>query len=128
MINTMIVGIIKNARLKGSVVKVIYDGIDYDRQAFIGRAAFQAPDIDGVVYFTSDSEVRIGIKNSIMTITTLSARGSNSFPKSETVPVLRAICPSVFRSIAARKNLVLAADIFGKYKTVTQDASIIVLL
>ncbi len=50
----------RNARLKGSVVKVIYDGIDYDRQAFIGRAAFQAPDIDGVVYFTSDSEVRIG--------------------------------------------------------------------
>ncbi len=50
----------RNARLKGSVVKVIYDGIDYDRQAFIGRAAFQAPDIDGVVYFTSDSGVRIG--------------------------------------------------------------------
>ncbi len=50
----------RNARLKGSVVKVIYDGIDYDRQAFIGRAAFQTPDIDGVVYFTSDSEVRIG--------------------------------------------------------------------
>ncbi len=50
----------RNARLKGSVVKVIYDGIDYDRQTFIGRAAFQAPDIDGVVYFTSNSEVRIG--------------------------------------------------------------------
>lgn len=42
----------RNARLKGSVVKVIYDGIDYDRQAFIGRAAFQAPDIDGVVYLS----------------------------------------------------------------------------
>ena len=38
---------------KGKTVEVICDGIDYDRQCFVGRAYFQAPDIDGKVYFTA---------------------------------------------------------------------------
>ena len=38
---------------KGKTVEVICDGIDYDHQCFVGRAYFQAPDIDGKVYFTA---------------------------------------------------------------------------
>lgn len=37
----------------GKTVKVICDGIDYDKNCFIGRAYFQAPDIDGKVYFNA---------------------------------------------------------------------------
>ena len=50
----------RNEGLIGSTVRVIYDGIDYDRQMFFGRMSTQAPDIDGVVYFTSDKQVEIG--------------------------------------------------------------------
>ena len=50
----------RNLAKIGKTEKVIYDGIDYDRQAFVGRTATQTPDIDGVVYFTSDGEVNIG--------------------------------------------------------------------
>ena len=39
-----------------------------------------------------------------------------------------ALLISVFRSIAARKNLVLAADIFGKIKTVLLDVSVTSLM
>lgn len=49
-----------NQSLVGKVFKTLYDGIDYDRQMFQGRACFQTPDIDGVVYFTSETEVDIG--------------------------------------------------------------------
>lgn len=49
-----------NASLVGKTVNVIYDDIDYDRQAFVGRTQSQAPDIDNVVYFTSADEVKIG--------------------------------------------------------------------
>lgn len=38
---------------KGKTIKVVCDGIDYDKQRFVGRAYFQAPDIDGKVYFTA---------------------------------------------------------------------------
>ena len=44
----------------GSVQKVIYEGIDYDKQCFVGRTQYQAPDIDTKVYFTSDDIVEIG--------------------------------------------------------------------
>ncbi len=37
----------------GKKIKVLCDGIDYDRGCFVGRAYFQAPDIDGKVYFHS---------------------------------------------------------------------------
>lgn len=44
----------------GSVLKVLADGIDYDRQCFVGHTQRQTPDVDNVVYFTSDGEVRSG--------------------------------------------------------------------
>ena len=50
----------RNKRLVGTKVKVIYDDIDYDKQKFVGRSQTQAPDIDNVVLFESDEEVRIG--------------------------------------------------------------------
>ena len=33
-------------------ISVLCDGVDYDKQSFFGHAYFQAPDIDGKVYFT----------------------------------------------------------------------------
>lgn len=50
----------RNKTLIGKKIKVIYDEIDYDKQLFVGRAEFQTPDIDNVVYFTSDEQVGIG--------------------------------------------------------------------
>ena len=44
----------------GKTVETLADGIDYDGQRFYGRAYFMAPDIDGKVYFTSDSEIAQG--------------------------------------------------------------------
>ncbi len=44
----------------GERVKVIYDGVDYDKQMFVGRMSTQAPDIDGRVLFASDAPVEIG--------------------------------------------------------------------
>ena len=44
----------------GKEIEVICDGIDYDKQCFIGRAYFNAPDVDGKVYFTSDDIVNQG--------------------------------------------------------------------
>ena len=41
------------SQFKNKVLKVVCDGIDYDRQCFVGRAYFQAPDIDGKIYFTA---------------------------------------------------------------------------
>jgi len=46
-------------QFKGHVIEVLCDGIDYDRQCFAGRAYFQAPDIDGKVYFTADPDTLI---------------------------------------------------------------------
>ena len=37
----------------GKELEVICDGIDYDKNCFIGRAYFNAPDIDGKVYFNA---------------------------------------------------------------------------
>ena len=44
----------------GKTLEVLADGIDYDKQAFYGRAYFSAPEIDGVVYFDSDGEINQG--------------------------------------------------------------------
>ena len=44
------------AEFKGKTVEVVCDGIDYQKQCFVGRAYFQAPDIDGKVYFTADGD------------------------------------------------------------------------
>lgn len=42
----------------GQAVRVLCDGIDYDRGCFVGRAYFQAPDIDGKVYFNASEAVQ----------------------------------------------------------------------
>lgn len=39
----------------GKTVKVLCDGIDYERGCFVGRAYFSAPEIDGKVYFNAAS-------------------------------------------------------------------------
>lgn len=50
----------RNKNMIGKVVQVRYDDIDYDKQMFVGRAQFQAPVIDNVVYFSSDRQINIG--------------------------------------------------------------------
>ncbi|MDE6868694.1 MAG: 30S ribosomal protein S12 methylthiotransferase RimO [Clostridia bacterium] len=42
----------------GTTLRVICDGIDYDKNCFVGRAYFSAPDIDGKVYFNAVSAVQ----------------------------------------------------------------------
>lgn len=44
----------------GTTIKVLCDGIDYDKNCFVGRAYFQAPDIDGKVYFNAYNAVQGG--------------------------------------------------------------------
>ena len=44
----------------GKDLKVLCDGIDYEKQSFYGRAYFSAPDVDGLVYFTSDETINQG--------------------------------------------------------------------
>lgn len=39
---------------RGKVLRVLCDGIDYDKNCFVGRAYFQAPEIDGKVYFNAN--------------------------------------------------------------------------
>jgi ribosomal protein S12 methylthiotransferase len=42
----------------GKTLRVVCDGIDYDKNCFIGRAYFSAPDIDGKVYFNAHNAVQ----------------------------------------------------------------------
>lgn len=42
----------------GQTLRVLCDGIDYDKNCFVGRAYFQAPDIDGKVYFNAYDAVQ----------------------------------------------------------------------
>lgn len=44
----------RNKEKIGSVVKVLYEDIDYERNMFKGRTEQNAPEIDTVVYFTAD--------------------------------------------------------------------------
>ncbi|MDE5729597.1 MAG: MiaB/RimO family radical SAM methylthiotransferase, partial [Clostridia bacterium] len=48
----------KLERRVGTTLKVLCDGIDYDKNCFVGRAYFQAPDIDGKVYFNAYNAVQ----------------------------------------------------------------------
>ncbi len=50
----------------GKTVQVICDGIDYDKQSFYGRAYFNAPDIDGRVYFDYDGDINQGETYSVL--------------------------------------------------------------
>ena len=43
--------------LIGKTITVVTDGLDYDKQSFYGRAYYSAPDIDGKVYFSSESDI-----------------------------------------------------------------------
>ena len=49
-----------NENLVGKTLKILCDGVDYDKQYFFGRAYFSAPDIDGKLYFTSDKDISQG--------------------------------------------------------------------
>ena len=52
---------ISAAKLKshvGKTLKVLCDGIDYDKNCFYGRTYFSAPDIDGKVYFNAYNAVQ----------------------------------------------------------------------
>lgn len=42
----------------GKTLRVLCDGIDYEKNCFVGRAYFQAPEIDGKVYFNANSAVQ----------------------------------------------------------------------
>lgn len=46
--------------LKGSTFKVMAEGFDDDTITYYGRAYFNAPDIDGKIYFFSKDEVEFG--------------------------------------------------------------------
>ncbi len=43
-----------NRGLCGQTLDVLYEDVDYDKNLFMGRALFQAPDVDGRVYFKAD--------------------------------------------------------------------------
>lgn len=47
-------------RFVGRVVEVLYEGIDYKKQLFIGRTEHNAPDVDTSVFFTADFPLEIG--------------------------------------------------------------------
>lgn len=47
-------------KLIGKTLPVAYEDIDYDNNRFIGRSYISAPDIDSLVYFTSDIPVNFG--------------------------------------------------------------------
>lgn len=42
----------------GKTIEVLCDGIDYDKSCFVGRAYFNAPDIDGKVYFHANEAMQ----------------------------------------------------------------------
>lgn len=44
-----------NKSLVGKTVRVLYEDVDYDKNLFVGRAEFQAPEVDGAVYFTGNN-------------------------------------------------------------------------
>lgn len=44
----------KHSAYVGKELRVVYEGIDYNRGRFIGRPGFCAPEVDPVVYFTAD--------------------------------------------------------------------------
>ena len=54
---------------KGKIIKVLCDGIDYDKGCFVGRAYFNAPDIDGKVYFNAYEGVQGEYYNVLITDT-----------------------------------------------------------
>jgi len=49
-----------NESMIGKVVKVLYEGIDFDKNLFYGRAEFSAPEIDTLVYFKAGEVLDVG--------------------------------------------------------------------
>jgi len=49
-----------NAGMVGKRVKVLYEGIDFDKNLFYGRGYFSAPEIDTLIYFKADISLDIG--------------------------------------------------------------------
>jgi ribosomal protein S12 methylthiotransferase len=49
-----------NSKLIGTTIKVLAEGFDENELVYYGRAYFNAPDIDGKVYFFSADEVEVG--------------------------------------------------------------------
>ena len=49
-----------NKSLVGEPLEVLLEGFDEKKGLYFGRTQYQAPDIDTVVYFSSDKEVKIG--------------------------------------------------------------------
>ncbi len=47
----------KARKMIGKKIKVLYEGIDYDKQMLVGRSQFSAPDIDPVVYIHANDEL-----------------------------------------------------------------------
>lgn len=50
----------KNAEKLGCEFEVVVEGFDKYAECYFGRTAFDAPDIDGKVFFTSDGQLEIG--------------------------------------------------------------------
>lgn len=45
----------RNKMLIGKILSVVYEDIDYDRGLFMGRTEYDAPEIDGFVYFKGNN-------------------------------------------------------------------------
>lgn len=50
----------KKKELIGKTLKVVYEDIDFENNRFVGRSYISAPDIDTLVYFTSNKLVEVG--------------------------------------------------------------------
>lgn len=51
----------------GKIYKVLEEGYDPEKEAFYGRTEFEAPEIDGLVYFQSDKKTENNFKNILIT-------------------------------------------------------------
>ena len=49
-----------NERCIGSTLEVVCEGFDRYAECYFGRSAYDAPDIDGKVFFMSDRKVAVG--------------------------------------------------------------------
>ena len=49
----------RNSALVGQTLNIIYEDIDFDKNMFVGRTEYDAPEIDGLVYF-SGNNVEVG--------------------------------------------------------------------
>ena len=63
----------------GKTVQVICDGIDYEKGCFVGRAYFNAPDIDGKVYFNAPK----GVQGEVYTVRIENADSYDLYGKTE---------------------------------------------